>query len=80
VDALLRDLDDLPKPVLIQCAQEAYSSIVGLLNVASEEGLNADQAMTRAEEMGVDVRSSPKLEDFVRRYADAHASVGHASG
>lgn len=80
VDGILRSIDDLPKPVLIQCENETRSALLALMNVAVEEGLNAEQTLGRAQEIGVDADAAPGLKEFVEKYADAHASVGHASG
>lgn len=80
VDGILRSIDDLPKPVLLQCENETRSALLALMSVAVEEGLNGEQILGRAQEFGVDADAAPGLKEFVEKYANAHASVGHAAG
>lgn len=69
VDQFREKLDELPKPVLVHCASGKRSGAFAVLQLADQQGLSGDEALTRAWTLGFDWKS-PELEGFVRRYLD----------
>lgn len=69
---ILEELDQLPKPTLIHCAGGMRASAIALLNIANQEGLTAEQAIEKAQELGYDYNTNPKLKQFFEAYIANH--------
>jgi uncharacterized protein (TIGR01244 family) len=65
VAAIIAELDKLPKPTLVHCAGGLRASAVALLSIAQQEGLTAEQAITRAQAAGFDLNANPKLKQLL---------------
>ncbi len=52
VSAILAQLDQMPKPVVLHCAAGFRSAAIALLSVAIQEGLTPDQVLIRARSLG----------------------------
>ncbi len=69
VDQFRKKLAGVPGPVLVHCASGKRSGAFAILQVASQERLLGEAALSRAKELGFDWKS-PQLEGFVRHYLD----------
>lgn len=72
---ILAELDQLPKPTLIHCAGGMRASAIALLSIATQEGLTAEQAITRAQELGYDYNVNPKIKQFFEDYIANHSPI-----
>ena len=65
---ILKQIDKLPKPVLMHCASEMRASAMALMSVATRQGLTPQQAFEKASEIGF-ARSAPlQLKQFFEHY------------
>lgn len=69
---ILEELDQLPKPTLIHCAGGMRASAIALLSIANQEGLTAEEAIEKAQELGYDYNTNPKLKQFFEAYITNH--------
>lgn len=72
---ILEELNQLPKPTLIHCAGGMRASAIALLSTAQQEGLTAEQALEKAQELGYDYNLNPKLKQFFEAYIAGHTPV-----
>ncbi len=73
---VLAEIDALPKPALIHCATGMRSGAMALMNVATRSGMNARDAMEKAQSMGFDCNSEPELKQYFEHYVDSHQKQG----
>jgi len=71
-DQVLQKIDQLPKPTLIHCKSGMRSSAMALMYVATQQGMNADEAIAMGKQMGFDYDSSPQMKQFFEHYVSAH--------
>ncbi|MFW5681295.1 MAG: beta-lactamase hydrolase domain-containing protein [Pseudomonadota bacterium] len=70
VDGFRAELDRLPRPLFAHCASGTRSGAFLVMHVAAETGLSGDEALAKAEAMGLGC-DEPAIETFVRDYVDA---------
>lgn len=71
VDSFRRKAMDLPVPVLVHCASGRRSGAFVMMHVACEKGMDGDEVIAKAEEMGFEC-DTPELEKFVKDYVNSH--------
>ena len=69
---VLSQIDSLPKPALIHCASGMRAGAMTMMNVATRSGMNAKEAMDKAQSMGFDCNSEPQLKQYFEHYVDSH--------
>ncbi len=72
-DNVLKEIDELPKPVLVHCASGMRAGAMAFMHMATREGLPAEEAMRRAQESGFDCNSEPQLKQFFEHYVETHS-------
>ncbi len=70
---VLKEIDELPKPILVHCASGMRAGAMAFMHMATREGMSAEEAMSRAQESGFDCNSEPQLKQFFQHYVDAHS-------
>lgn len=61
---VLWELEDLPKPVFFHCGAGARAGALALIALATQQGLNREQVIAKAEEIGVNL-DQPHLKSFL---------------
>ncbi len=74
VDSFLETMAKNEKPVVVHCENGLRAALLALMYVACEERKSGDWALTRAEELGFEVRA-PLLRTFLRAYVDRHLRI-----
>jgi uncharacterized protein (TIGR01244 family) len=69
---ILKEIDELPKPVLVHCASGMRAGAMACMHMATREGMTADEGMTKAQAIGFDCNSEPQLKQFFEHYVDSH--------
>ena len=69
---VLAEIDNLPKPALIHCASGMRAGAMTMMNIATRSGMNAKDAMDKAQSMGFDCSSEPELKAYFEQYVDSH--------
>jgi len=77
---VLKEIDGLPKPVLVHCASGMRAGAMAFMHLATREGLTAEEAMGKAQEVGFDCSSEPQLKEFFESYVDAHSQKSQQAG
>lgn len=72
---ILGQIDHLPKPALIHCASAMRAGAMALMNVATRQGMTAEQAFEKAEEIGFDCSAHPEMKAFFKDYVDKHSQM-----
>lgn len=72
-DQILQQIDRLPKPALIHCKSGLRSGAMALMYVATQEGMSADAAMEKGQQMGFDCNKSPQMKEFFKVYVSEHS-------
>jgi len=70
---VLKEIDELPKPVLVHCASGMRAGAMAFMHMATREGMSAEKAMSRAQESGFDCNSEPQLKQFFQHYVETHS-------
>ncbi|MCU0567031.1 MAG: protein tyrosine phosphatase family protein [Oculatellaceae cyanobacterium Prado106] len=70
---VLQTIDELPKPLLIHCASSMRAGAMAFMYVATRQGLTAEQAFEKANQMGFDCDAYPDLKAFFKQYVDVHS-------
>ncbi len=74
-DLVMLRIDDLPKPALIHCKSGMRSGAMALTNIALHEGLTPEETFEKAQDLGFNCDSNPKMKEFVKQYIEEHAKV-----
>jgi len=72
VDQFRERYAELPKPVFAHCKSGKRAGAMVMMHLASEQGLNGEQALEQAKQKGFEC-DQPELETFVRHYVDARS-------
>ncbi|WP_413163691.1 beta-lactamase hydrolase domain-containing protein [Capilliphycus salinus ALCB114379] len=72
-DQIIQQIDQLSKPALIHCKSGLRSGAMALMYVAIQEGMSADAAMEKGQEMGFDCSKSPQMKAFFQSYVSEHS-------
>ena len=72
---VLKQIDTLPKPALIHCGGAMRAGAIALMNVATRQGMTAQQAFELAGQIGVDCTAYPQMKEFFQHYADQYSKV-----
>jgi len=73
VDRFRRQFDNLAKPVYAHCRSGKRAAAMIMMHLAREQGLSGEQALKKAEELGLEY-DSPELAEFIRTYVDDHGA------
>jgi uncharacterized protein (TIGR01244 family) len=73
--AILNQIDTLPKPALIHCGVSMRAGAMALMNVATRQGMTAQQAFELAGQIGFDCTAYPQMKEFFQHYVDQHSKV-----
>lgn len=77
---VLACIDEMPKPVLIHCAISMRAGTMALMNLATRQGLTAEQTFEKAKEIGFDYSAfSPSLREFMTSYIEQHSNAKQSS-
>ena len=71
VDEFREQFESLPKPIFAHCKSGKRAGAMAMMETALEQGMDGDQTLQKAEEMGFQC-DKPELKDFVKRYVDTH--------
>lgn len=72
---VLKQIDTLPKPALIHCGVSMRAGAMALMNVATRQGMTAQQAFELAGQIGFDCTAYPQMKAFFQHYVDQHSNV-----
>lgn len=72
-DRVLEQIDKLPKPILIHCASSMRAGAMAFMNVATRQGLTAEQLFEKASEAGFNCDSQPQMKQFLESYISQHS-------
>ncbi|MBO3460184.1 sulfur transferase domain-containing protein [Aetokthonos hydrillicola Thurmond2011] len=64
VDKAIREIEDLPKPILIHCAAGARASAIALIASSIQEGSTPDEIIAKAQEINLKL-DQPHLKQFL---------------
>lgn len=64
VEKAIREIENLPKPVLVHCAAGARAGAIALIATTLQEGLNDEQITEKAHELGISLEQ-PHLNQFL---------------
>ena len=71
-DRVLKQIDNLPKPLLAHCKSGLRSGAFSLIYLATKEGMSADEAIEKGKAMGFDCDKSPQMKEFFKQYIAEH--------
>ncbi len=74
-DRVLQEIERLPKPALIHCKSGMRSGLMTLIYVATEQGLNAEEATAMGKQNGFDYDSNPQMKQLLEHYVSEHERV-----
>lgn len=77
---VLKEIDELPKPVLVHCASGMRAGAMAFMHMATREGMRAKEAMGKAQDAGFDCNAEPQLKEFFEQYVDAHSKQSQQAG
>jgi uncharacterized protein (TIGR01244 family) len=77
---VLKQIDELPKPVLVHCASGMRAGAMACMHMATREGMTAEEGMAEAQKIGFDCNSEPQLKEFFESYVDAHSQKSQQAG
>lgn len=72
---VLKQIDELPKPALIHCASGMRAGALVFMNVATRQGLTAQQAFEKAQAVGFDCDAHPQMKQFFEHYVSKHSKT-----
>lgn len=72
-DRVLQQIDELPKPALIHCKSGMRAGAMALMNVATRQGMTADEAMEKGKQLGFDCDAYPQMKEFFKHYVSKHS-------
>jgi uncharacterized protein (TIGR01244 family) len=61
---VLQELENLPTPIFFHCGAGGRASALALISLATQQGLNREQVIAKAEELGVNIEQ-PHLKSFL---------------
>jgi len=71
-DQVLQQIEQSPKPVLAHCKSGLRSGAMALIYVATREGISAEEAMQRGQQMGFDCSANPAMKKFFEEYVTTY--------
>lgn len=74
-DQVLQQINELPKPALIHCKSGMRSGAMALMNVATRQGMTADEALEKGKQLGFDCDAYPQMKEFFKQYVWEHSSA-----
>jgi uncharacterized protein (TIGR01244 family) len=79
IDQILTQIDQLPKPILTHCKTGLRAVTAGLMYIATREGMTAEAAFAKGEELGFNYDDKPRMKQFLPNYIATHSksSVQH---
>jgi uncharacterized protein (TIGR01244 family) len=79
IDQILSQIDQLPKPILTHCKTGLRAVTTGLMYIATREGMTAEAAFAKGEELGFSYDDKPRMKQFLPNYIATHSksSVEH---
>ena len=77
---VLKEIDGLPKPVLVHCASGMRAGAMAFMHLATRGGMTSEEAMEKAQAVGFDCSSEPQLKEFFESYVDAHSQKSQQAG
>lgn len=72
---VLKQIDELPKPTLIHCASAMRAGAMAFMNMATRQGLTAQQAFEKAEAVGFDCNAHPQMKQFFEHYVSKYSKT-----
>ncbi|MDP5015738.1 phosphatase [Anabaena sp. UHCC 0187] len=79
IDQILTEIDQLPKPILSHCKTGLRAVTTGLMYIATREGMSAEAAFAKGEELGFSYDDKPRMQQFLPNYITSRSksSVQH---
>ena len=71
VESAIREIETLPKPVLIHCAAGARAGGIALIAIAIQENLTYEQIVQKAGELGISLEQPHLKQFFLNKYIGA---------
>jgi len=72
---VLKEIDELPKPVLVHCASGMRAGAMACMHMATRAGMTAEEGMKAAQAIGFDCQSEPQLKQFFEHYVNGHTQA-----
>lgn len=72
---ILKQIDTLPKPALIHCGVAMRAGAMALMNMATRQGMTAQQTFELVGQIGFDCTAYPQMKEFFQHYVDKHSNV-----
>ena len=72
---VLKEIDELPKPVLVHCASGMRAGAMACMYMATRDGMTAEEGMKAAQAIGFDCQSEPQLKQFFEHYVNGHTQA-----
>lgn len=67
-EGVLNQLDSLEKPILIHCKSGMRAGLMGLLYIASRQGMTAAEALETGKQLGFNFEANPQFKQFIESY------------
>ena len=71
VDNFRKELESLPKPVVVHCTSGKRSGAFVMMHIGCKENMSGDEVIKKAKEMGFECDEA-ELEKFVKKYVNEH--------
>ncbi len=78
-DRILKQIDQLAKPVLIHCTAGIRSGAMALMYMAMHQGMTASQALEKSQQLGLNLAAKPKIQKYVQDYIANHSLSNQAT-
>ncbi|MCT7952109.1 protein tyrosine phosphatase family protein [Ancylothrix sp. C2] len=67
-DAVLKHIEEAPKPVIIHCKSGMRSGAMALMSIATKQDLTAEETLQKAEKIGLNYDNNPQMKEFLMQY------------
>ena len=78
-DLIRRVVREAIPPVLLHCTTGRRAGVFGLIAVACDERLSAEECLERGRAIGLSFEGMPRLTAFLKHYLERHAAVPDGS-
>ncbi|MEB3177958.1 MAG: protein tyrosine phosphatase family protein [Nostocaceae cyanobacterium] len=68
INQLMQDIDGLTKPTLIHCKSGMRANLIGLIYVATNQGMTAEEALETGKKLGLNFDNHPQFKQLIETY------------
>ena len=72
--SVLQQIDELPKPLLVHCANGMRAGAMTLMQLATRNGMTAQDAFEMAGGIGFDCNAYPEMKQFFAHYVNTYSN------